>query len=138
MPRPCSVCEHPDRQAIEQALATQEPYRRIATRYGTSPAALYRHQAHAQRPAHTGPLGEQSSDAAPDPRAAALLATAQRLHTTADHLFRRTLDVRSTYDARVLQHEEELAHLHVEVTGLLTELLAQLTALTAAAGPSGR
>jgi len=133
MPRPCPICQHPEREAIDQALAAQEPYREIAERFRTSLATLHRHkQAHTQLHANIMHMGDQSSEVALDPRAAALLDTAQRLHATADSLYRRTLDVRSTHDARVLQHEEELAHLHVEVTGLLAEVLALLAA------PSGR
>ena len=43
MPRPCSICRHPERQAMDQALAANEPFRYIANRFGTSPAALHRH-----------------------------------------------------------------------------------------------
>lgn len=133
MPRPCSLCQHPEREAIEQALAAKEPYRAIAKRFGTSPATLYRHQQdHAQPHVNPMQMGAQSIEVAPDPRAAALLDAAQRLHTIADSLYRRTLDVRSTHDARVLQHAEEQARLHLEVTRLLTEVLSLLAA------PSGR
>jgi len=45
MTRTCTVCGHPERQAIDKALVAQEPYRHIAERYGLSNAALVRHKA---------------------------------------------------------------------------------------------
>ena len=134
MPRSCSICSHPEYQAIAQALAAKAPYRDIAERFGTSPAALHRHQAHTQRPANTVPMDEPLTHALPIPEAPALLDTAQRLHTTAHHLHRRTVEVRSLYDPKLLQHMEELARLHVEVTGLLAEVIGLLAALTAGSG----
>jgi hypothetical protein len=51
MPRPCSICRHPECQAIEQALAANIAYRNVAERFATSPAALHRHKAHMKAPA---------------------------------------------------------------------------------------
>jgi hypothetical protein len=45
MPRVCTICTHPEREAINAALIANEPYRLIAERYGTSAAALTRHKA---------------------------------------------------------------------------------------------
>lgn len=45
MTRTCTVCGHPERQAIDKALVAQEPYRTIADRYGLSHQALIRHKA---------------------------------------------------------------------------------------------
>jgi hypothetical protein len=45
MPRVCTICRHPEKPAINAALIANEPYRLIAERYGTSPAALTRHKA---------------------------------------------------------------------------------------------
>ena len=44
MPRTCTVCLHPDRSSIDQALISQEPFRHIASRTGTSTASLQRHK----------------------------------------------------------------------------------------------
>jgi len=44
MPRVCSVCRHPKRREIDEAAISAEPYRSIAKRFGTSPAALLRHK----------------------------------------------------------------------------------------------
>ena len=45
MPRVCTICTHPEREAINQALVNGEPFRHIAARYGTSTGALQRHKA---------------------------------------------------------------------------------------------
>jgi DNA-binding transcriptional ArsR family regulator len=44
VPRKCTICEHPEREAIEAALVAGElSNRRIATHYGVTEAALRRH-----------------------------------------------------------------------------------------------
>jgi hypothetical protein len=45
MPRTCTVCTHAERTAIERSLLAAEPYRHIASRFGTSTTALQRHKA---------------------------------------------------------------------------------------------
>lgn len=44
MPRTCTICNHPEHGAINGALVAGEAFRNIARRFGTSPAALYRHK----------------------------------------------------------------------------------------------
>ena len=44
MPRPCSICIHPQRQAIDAALTAGEALRNMAPRFGTSVTALHRHK----------------------------------------------------------------------------------------------
>jgi len=44
MPRQCTICTHPERDAINTALASQAPYRVVAQRYAASPDAVYRHK----------------------------------------------------------------------------------------------
>ncbi len=44
MPRTCSCCQHPEREAINKALVANEPFRHIAARFGTSTGALQRHK----------------------------------------------------------------------------------------------
>ncbi|AZF88242.1 hypothetical protein [Meiothermus phage MMP17] len=48
MPRPCTICTHPQRQEIEAELARGELYRRIAPRFGVSERSVRRHLAHTQ------------------------------------------------------------------------------------------
>jgi len=90
MPRPCSICRHPERQAIDQALAAKEPYRNIAERFETSPAALHRHQQTRAQPPGAVLLG------AP-PSAAALVDTAHRVHASACLVQSQTRDLRSVH-----------------------------------------
>ena len=45
MPRPCSICVHPERLAIEKAVLDNDSgHRKVAERFGVSPSALYRHK----------------------------------------------------------------------------------------------
>jgi len=45
MPRRCTVCAHPEVEAIDLALVAGEPYRRVANRYESlSQAAMQRHE----------------------------------------------------------------------------------------------
>jgi len=43
MPRVCTVCRHPDRPGIDQALVNHRPYRTVADRFTLSKTALIRH-----------------------------------------------------------------------------------------------
>ncbi len=45
MPRTCTICTHPEREAINRALVANEPFRHIADRFGLSHQALMRHKA---------------------------------------------------------------------------------------------
>jgi hypothetical protein len=51
MPRRCTVCDHPQRHSIDEALVTGAPYRSVAKRYGLSGSAVYRHKTE-HLPAH--------------------------------------------------------------------------------------
>jgi transposase-like protein len=44
MPRRCTVCDHPRRYGIDQALVTGAPYRSVARRFGLSESSVYRHK----------------------------------------------------------------------------------------------
>jgi hypothetical protein len=46
MPRTCTICNHPQRDAIDLTLLAGEPFRNIAQRFGTSATALHRHKDH--------------------------------------------------------------------------------------------
>ena len=43
MARTCTVCRHPDRPAIDQALINHRPYRDIARHFSVSKDAAVRH-----------------------------------------------------------------------------------------------
>jgi transposase-like protein len=51
LPRRCTVCDHPQRHGIDEALVTGAPYRSVAKRFGLSDSAVYRHKAE-HLPAH--------------------------------------------------------------------------------------
>src|SRR5688500_20384273 len=42
MPRRCTVCDHPERHGIDEALVTGAPYRSVAKRFRLSESAAYR------------------------------------------------------------------------------------------------
>lgn len=44
MARPCTVCRHPERQAIDKALAAGEPCPAVSQRFAISLHALHRHR----------------------------------------------------------------------------------------------
>ena len=44
MPRRCTVCDHPERLSIDEALVSGAPYRSVAKRFGLSESAVYRHK----------------------------------------------------------------------------------------------
>jgi hypothetical protein len=45
MPRKCTVCTHPDREAIDKDLVSGEAFRGLAAKYRVSEDALMRHNA---------------------------------------------------------------------------------------------
>jgi hypothetical protein len=51
LPRRCTVCDHPQRHGIDEALVTGAPYRSVAKRFRLSDSAVYRHKAE-HLPAH--------------------------------------------------------------------------------------
>jgi transposase-like protein len=51
MPRRCTVCDHPGRHGIDEALVSGAPYRSVAKRFGLSESAVYRHKTE-HLPAH--------------------------------------------------------------------------------------
>jgi hypothetical protein len=51
VPRRCTVCDHPQRYSIDEALVSDTPYRSVAKRFGLSDSAVYRHKAE-HLPAH--------------------------------------------------------------------------------------
>ena len=51
MPRRCTVCDHPERHSIDEALVSGAPYRSVAKRFELSESAVYRHKTE-HLPAH--------------------------------------------------------------------------------------
>ena len=44
MPRRCTVCDHPERHRIDEALVSGTPYRSVAKQFELSESAVYRHK----------------------------------------------------------------------------------------------
>lgn len=44
MPQPCSICTHPQRLEIDQAILAGEPNQRVATRFVVTESAIRRHK----------------------------------------------------------------------------------------------
>lgn len=75
MSRACSVCTHPSRDAIDQALVESAPIRRIAADHGLAETSMRRH---AER--HLPSTLVLAAEVAEVTRASGLLAEARRLH----------------------------------------------------------
>jgi hypothetical protein len=43
VPRRCTVCAHPERDAVDAALIARQPFQHIVARFGLSTSALVRH-----------------------------------------------------------------------------------------------
>ena len=79
MPRPCTICQHPERTAIDTALVRGEPARALASRYGTvSRMAFWRH-----REDHLPAALAQAREAAEVARADDLLTQVKALRSKA-------------------------------------------------------
>jgi hypothetical protein len=51
MPRRCTVCDHPEKHSIDEALVSGVPYRSVAKRFALSESSVYRHKTE-HLPAH--------------------------------------------------------------------------------------
>ena len=81
MPRNCSVCRHPQRLQIEQALVSGTSLRDIAGRYGTAKTIIARHRTHV-----AGTIARQSQ-AQELVRTATLLEDVRSAETRAEGLY---------------------------------------------------
>lgn len=93
MPAPCTVCDHPDRVAIDAALTAGDTIRGTARRHGLTRWAVSRH-----REAHLSPaLATVTDEAKAGPRTAFA-----RLETLYDRLERQAETAESQGAARLL------------------------------------
>lgn len=122
MSTPCTVCTHPDRPAVEAALAAGASFRTVAEQYGLSATSLHRHQ------------HEHVATPVPPPTPAATLAALQaerddlpgalrHAHLAGDAAAVRTLRQRETTIADDLLLAE-LAALRAELADLDAQLAA--------------
>jgi hypothetical protein len=84
MPRRCTVCGHPERHNIDEALVSGAPYRSVAKRFELSESAVYRHKTE-HLPAHLLKAREAEEAA----RAADLLEQVRHLQTHALNILER-------------------------------------------------
>jgi hypothetical protein len=50
MPRPCSICAHPNRAVIDAALESGQSLRAVARQFAVSKSSVERHQKHGHTP----------------------------------------------------------------------------------------
>ena len=142
MPRVCTVCQHPERTAIDQALVAGESNRRIASRCDVSEIAVRRHKAE-----HLPRQVAQAHAAAEVAHADDLLAQVKALRTKALSILLQA-EQSGDYRTALLGVREARACLELllEVEGELDrrptvnvlvspEWLALRTALLTALGP---
>ena len=78
MPTPCSICTHPQHDAIDAILTSrQESYAKVSTRFGVSKEAVARHARHMTPVARGTPGAHAGADWA------RLAEDAAQLHTQA-------------------------------------------------------
>jgi len=117
MTRPCSICAHAEREAIDAALVAGEPYRDISGRFGVSRSALTRHKAQHIGQAVAQAQGEAVTAAggAVLAKIAALEADAKRLQAKAE----KSGDYRTAIAA--LREMVRIVELLAKLQGELTE-----------------
>jgi hypothetical protein len=81
MPRACTVCTSEHRDAIDAAIVSGAPSRRIAPRYGVGETAIRRH-----RRAHLSPAIVAAQDAAADERGQTLAERLEGLYLRAHRI----------------------------------------------------
>jgi hypothetical protein len=101
MPQRCSICLHPDRDAIDRDLLARRPYRHIAAHYGTSTGALQRDKDHlpvALSQAHEAEAVAQGDDLLAQVRG--LQAKAERIMSQAEAEGKLTVALQAIREAR--------------------------------------
>lgn len=111
MPRSCTICSHPEREAVDRALVEKVPNRRIASQYDVSERAVRNHKAN-----HLPATLAKSQDAQEVAEADDLLAQVQDLQA-------RTLSILAAAE-ETRQHRTALSAIREARSNL--ELLAKL------------
>jgi hypothetical protein len=81
MPRVCTVCSSPDRDAIDAAIVSGAPSRRIAVRYGVGATSIRRHAR-----AHLSPAIVAAQDAVEEERGQTLAERLEGLYVRAHRI----------------------------------------------------
>lgn len=93
MPRTCTICGHPERDAIDAALVAGQPFRRVAAQYAVTEQAIRRHRK-AHLPAALAKAQEAEEAARADDLLAQLRALTAEAHRIKDRA-ERTGDYRT-------------------------------------------
>ena len=99
MPRTCVACSHPERAAIDNALAAGQPFRDIAGRFSLSRSGLHRHKDHVAQAI------VKASEKREESLGANVLAEAERLRAKAWELLKRPENEGDTRGAVVALRE---------------------------------
>ena len=110
MPRVCTICSNPEKEAINQALVDNGAFRTIAARFGLSHQALMRHKAE-----HLPAVMVKSAQAREIAHADHLLEEANRLYQVATDIMEETR-----------KNKPDTALRAIQVGGRLLELLGEL------------
>lgn len=110
MPRACTVCQHPERDAINHALVSDTSNRRIAAQYSLSEQAVRRHKAE-----HLPSIMVKSQEASDVAHADQLLAEVNRLYRVAIGIMEKSS-----------AKKPETALRAIGVAGRMLELLGEL------------
>jgi len=120
MPRPCSVCVHPEREAINESLVAGQALRNIAERFGSvSVTALHRH-----RRDHLPETMVRAAEAAEVIEAGSLLDRLKTLNTETAAILReaRTASPKNNDLAlRAIARAEKQLELEARLLGELNE-----------------
>lgn len=123
MPRRCTICMHPEREAVNRSLVRGAPFRRIAAQFGLAESSVRRHAA-----SHVPKLLSDAAEEEERVTAGALLQDLRRLQARAEAILDRW---EGTDDKRALQAIHALRGLiAVGLRGVETaELEARITEL---------
>lgn len=117
MPRVCTVCAHAERRAIDTALVTDAPNRRIATQYGLTEASVRRHKSE-----HIPVATVAAQDAADLAEAETLLERLKGLNTETRAILRETRETRDhDLSLKALARLEKQLELEAKLLGELNE-----------------
>lgn len=117
MSRVCTICTHPEREAIDRALIAGDAFRHIAARFDTSTSALQRHKAD-----HLPARMVKATEAAETVSADSLLARLRALNAeTADVLREAKKSADHELRLKAIQRAERQIELEGRLLGELQE-----------------
>ena len=127
MPRVCTICTHPEREAIDQALAAGQPLRGLSAIYRVSEDALGRHKAN-----HLPLTLAKATEAAEAARADDLLAQVMDLQErTLQALEKAEKTGRLPVVLKAVREARENLKLLAQLTGELQEQQTTVNVLVA-------